>query len=192
MEILLILLVIALISVALLASRISETYTPYPYKPKQATLCSAVEAQFLTLLEKSVGDDYRVFTKVRLSDVVTVRNGISRSAMRSAEQKAGQQVLDFVLCDIKTMQVKAAIELEPAQAGNQQVKRNWFLKNTLTAASIPFLRFKAKPGYRVADMREYINGKIMQAEHTRAVAPKAKPIADDSSLPNHSDEAVAA
>lgn len=193
MEILLILFVIALIGVAILASRISETYTPYPYQPRQKSLCSAVEAQFLTLLEKAVGDEYRIFTKVRLNDIVAVRKGVSRSASRSAQNKANQKILDYVLCDRETMQVKAAIELEPAKSADEQGKRNWFLKNTLTAAGIPFLRFKAKPGYRVADMRDYINGKIMQAEHVRAAAPKARRPADsDRAEPAHTKEVVAA
>jgi len=193
MEILLILFVIALIGVAILASRMSETYSPYPYRQREKSLCTAVEAQFLTLLEKSVGDDYRIFTKVRLNDVVTVRKGVSKSASRSAQNKANQQVLDYVLCDRDSMQIKATIELEPAEPDPQQARRNWFLKNTLTAAGIPFLRFKAKPGYRVADMRDYINGKIMQAEHVRAAAPKARKNAGSGSArPTHSDEVVAA
>lgn len=96
----------------------------------------------MTLLEKSVGDDYRIFTKVRLNDIVTVRKGVSRSASRSAQNKANQKVLDYVLCDRETMQVKAAIELEPAKSAGEQGKRNWFLKNTLTAAGIPFCALK--------------------------------------------------
>ena len=72
------------------------------------------------------------------------------------------------------MQVKAAIELEPNQSSLQQQKRNLFLKNTLAAAGLPFLRFKAKPGYRVAELHDYIHGKIRQAEHVRAAVPTNK------------------
>lgn len=125
----------------------------------------------MTLLEKSVGDDFRIFTKVRLSDIVTVRSGLSATARKDAHNKASQRILDYVLCDIHTMQVKAAIELEPGQSSLNQQKRNLFLKNTLAAAGLPFLRFKAKPGYRVAELHDYIHGKIRQAEHVRAAVP---------------------
>ncbi|EKE85279.1 DUF2726 domain-containing protein [Idiomarina xiamenensis] len=176
MELLLILFILVLIGVAVMASRLSETYTPFPYKRKNLTLCSAAEGQFLTLLEKAVGDDYRIFSKVRLSDVVTIRTGLSRTAAKDANQKASQRVIDFVLCDKQDMTIKAAIELEPVATQTKQAQRNWFLKNALAAAGLPFLRFKAQPGYRVADLRDYINGKIMQAEHIRAAVPRPKKV----------------
>ncbi|HAD47932.1 MAG TPA: hypothetical protein DCF92_03740, partial [Idiomarina sp.] len=108
------------------------------------------------------------FTKVRLSDIVAVKKGVSGSVQKDAQNKANQRILDYVLCDVDTMTVKAVIELEPASSNLQQQKRNLFLKNTLAAAGLPFLRFKAKPGYRVADLHDYIHGKIRQAEHIRA------------------------
>jgi len=174
MEIILLLFVVVLIAVAIIASRMSENYVPYPYKLKDVSLCTAQEDQFLTLLEKSVGDNFRIFTKVRLSDIVTVRSGLSSTARKDAHNKASQRILDYVLCDIHTMQVKAAIELEPGQSSMNQQKRNLFLKNTLSAAGLPFLRFKAKPGYRVAELHDYIHGKIRQAEHVRAAVPTNK------------------
>ena len=91
-----------------------------------------------------------------------------------AQAKANQRILDYVLCDIETMQIKMVIELEPATNNLQQQKRNLFLKNTLAAAGLPFLRFKAKPGYRVADLHDYIHAKIRQAEHIRAAVPKTE------------------
>lgn len=174
MEIILLLFVVVLIAVAIIASRMSESYVPYPYKLKDTSLCTAQEDQFLTLLEKSVGDDFRIFTKVRLSDIVSVRSGLSSAARKDAQNKASQRVLDYVLCDIHTMQIKAAIELEPGQSSLNQQKRNLFLKNTLAAAGLPFLRFKAKPGYRIAELHDYIHGKIRQAEHVRAAIPADK------------------
>lgn len=174
MEFVLLLFVVVLIAVALIASRLSENYVPYPYKLKDVSLCSVQEAQFMTLLEKAVGNDFRLFTKVRLSDIVAVKSGLSSSAQKDAQNKANQRVLDYVLCDLETMQIKAVVELEPASSNISQQKRNLFLKNTLAAAGLPFLRFKAKPGYRVADLHDYIHAKIRQAEHVRAATPKAQ------------------
>ncbi|MCK7459080.1 DUF2726 domain-containing protein [Idiomarina aminovorans] len=174
MEIILLLFVVVLIAVAIIASRMSENYVPYPYKLKDVALCTAQEDQFLTLLEKSVGSDFRIFTKVRLSDIVSVRSGLSATARKDAQNKASQRILDYVLCDIHTMEIKAAVELESAQSSLNQQKRNLFLKNTFAAAGLPFLRFKAKPGYRLAELHDYIHGKIRQAEHVRAAVPTNK------------------
>ena len=171
MEIILLLFVVVLIAVAVVASRMSESYVPYPYKMKDVTFCSAQEAQFLTLLDKAVSDDFRIFTKVRLSDLVSVKSGLSRAAQKDAQTKASQRILDYVLCDIETMEIKAVIELEPASPQLTQQKRNLFLKNALGAAGLPFLRFKAQPGYRVAELKQYIHAKIQQAEHIKAAIP---------------------
>lgn len=180
MEIVLLLFVVVLIAVALVASRMSENYAPYPYKLKDGSLCSPQEAQFMTLLDKAVGGDFRIFTKVRLSDIVTVKKGVSGSVQKDAQNKANQRILDYVLCDMDSLEIKAIIELEPATSNLQQQKRNLFLKNTLAAAGLPFLRFKAKPGYRIADLHDYIHAKIRQAEHIRAAVPKSdeRPVAE--------------
>lgn len=174
MEFVLLLFVVVLIAVALIASRMSESYAPYPYKLKNVSLCTVQEAQFMTLLNKAVGNDFRIFTKVRLSDIVAVKNNVSASSRKEAQNKANQRILDYVLCDVETMEVKGVIELEPATGTVDQQKRNLFLKNTFAASGLPFIRFKAKPGYRTTDMHDYIHAKIRQAEHLRAVSPKAQ------------------
>ncbi|MGM0481736.1 MAG: DUF2726 domain-containing protein [Pseudomonadota bacterium] len=192
MEFMLLLFVVVLIAVALIASRMSENYVPYPYKLKDVSLCTVQEAQFMTLLEKAVGNDFRIFSKVRLSDIVSVKNGVSGSVHKDAQNKANQRILDYVLCDIETMQIKGVIELEPASSNLAQQKRNLFLKNTLAAAGLPFLRFKAKPGYRIADLHDYIHGKLRQAEHLRAAVPKTEtPPKQEGDTDRHSSPVAA-
>ncbi|MCC5855717.1 MAG: DUF2726 domain-containing protein [Idiomarina sp.] len=183
MEFLLILFVIALIAVAILAARVSESYAPYPYKKRQESFFSATEDSFLNLLERACGSDYRIFTKVRLGDVVSVREqGLSMNARRDAQQKINTRLLDFVLCDRNTMRVVAVVELEPEQPNNGQTKRNWFLKNSLSAAGIPFLRFKARPGYRAEELGDFIQAKIRQADYVRAAGPKVRPTSSDAPI----------
>lgn len=184
MEFLLLAFIVALIVIALLASRLTERYAPYPYKKRQESFFSLPEEQFLTLLERGLGDQYRVFTKVRLGDVVSVRDkGLSRSARREAQSKVANRILDYVLCDRDNgMRVVAVIELEAPEASEHQAKRNWFLKNSLTAAGIPFLRFKAKSGYRADELGRFIVSKLNQTDYVRAARPKLRG-ADGHSAP---------
>lgn len=184
MEFVLIGFIAVLVLVAVLASRLTERYSPYPYKKRQETFFSATEEQFLTLLERGLGDQYRVFTKVRLGDVVSVRDkGLSRGAIREAQGKVANRMLDYVLCDRNNgMRVVAVIELEPVESNEQQAKRNWFLKNSLTAAGIPFMRFKAKSGYRSEELGRFILSKLNQSDFVRAARPKMRG-ADGHSAP---------
>ncbi|RUO42945.1 hypothetical protein CWE15_05965 [Aliidiomarina taiwanensis] len=172
MEYVLILFIVALIAVALLAARVSESFAPYPYQKRTDSFYSATEESFLSLLEQACGDRYRVFTKVRLGDVVAVRTqGLSAAAKRDAQQKVNNRILDYVLCDKTNMRVVGVIELEPVDPSSHQLKRNWFLKNTLAAAGLPFLRFKARPGYRPDELGEFIQAKLRQSDYVRAAGP---------------------
>ncbi|RUO26480.1 hypothetical protein CWE09_07165 [Aliidiomarina minuta] len=175
MEFMLIGFIVVLVIIAMMASRLSERYAPYPYKKRQESFFSATEESFLTLLERACGDEYRIFTKVRLGDVVSVREkGLSRSAQRDAQNKVSSRMLDYVLCDRSNMRVVGVIELEPIEANSNQAKRNWFLKNSLNAAGIPFLRFKAKPGYRADELGRFIDSKLNQSDFVRAASPKSR------------------
>lgn len=184
MEFLLIGFIAVLVLIAMLASRLTERYSPYPYKKREESFFSATEEQFLSLLERGLGDQYRVFTKVRLGDVVNVRDkGMSRAAVREAQGKVANRMLDYVLCDRHNgMRVVAVIELEPTQPSEFQAKRNWFLKNSLTAAGIPFMRFKAKSGYRADELGRFITTKLNQTDYVRAARPKLRG-ADGQSAP---------
>lgn len=176
MEFLLVGFIAVLVLVAMLASRLTERYAPYPYAKRDESFFSATEEQFLSLLERGLGEQYRVLTKVRLGDVVSVKKkGMSRAAIREAQGKVSNRVLDYVLCDRDNgMRVVAVIELEPVEANQHQAKRNWFLKNSLTAAGIPFLRFKAKSGYRADELGRFIVSKLNQADYVRAARPKLR------------------
>lgn len=175
MEYLLILFIVALVAVALLAARVSENYAPYPYQKRTDAFYSAAEDSFLTLLQQGCGQEYRVFPKVRLDEVVTVRTqSLSHSAKRDAQQKINNRLLDYILCDRQNMRVVAVIELEPVESHPTQAKRNWFLKNTLAAAGLPFLRFKARPGYRADELGAFIRAKLKQTDYVRAASPSQR------------------
>src|SRR5690606_3040354 len=127
---------------------------------------------FLNLLERGCGERYRVFTKIRLGDVVAVRkNGLSTAAKRDANQKLNNRLLDFVLCDKTTMRVAAVIELAPIEPSSAQMKRKWFLKHSLAAAGVPLLRVTARPGYRPDELGEFIQAKLRQSDYVRAAGP---------------------
>lgn len=184
MEFLLIGFIGVLVLIAMLASRLTERYSPYPYTKRQESFFSATEEQFLTILERGLGDRYRILTKVRLGDVVTVKNkGLSRAAVREAQGKVSNRLLDYVLCDRDNgMRVVGVIELEALEPNQYQAKRNWFLKNSLSAAGIPFLRFKAKSGYRADELGRFISSKLNQTDFARAARPKLRG-ADGQSAP---------
>ena len=55
----------------------------FPYKAKNS-LCSPAERSFLGVLEQLLNDKYRILLKVRLSDLLDITKGVSKSFRQSA------------------------------------------------------------------------------------------------------------
>lgn len=55
----------------------------FPYQPAK-TLFSPAERSFLGVLDQAVGPEHRVFGKVRVADIATVKPGLGNSARQGA------------------------------------------------------------------------------------------------------------
>ena len=155
MELILLLLVALVVVVAIIASRFMDNNNPYPFSKKQS-LFTHVERSFLTLIERAVGDDYKVMNRVKLTDIVEVKNGVANKAKRSAMLSASAKYIDYVLCDKETMNIIAAIDLVNTNGkGGHKAKKDWFVTGALESAGVPHVRIKIKPGYKVSDCLLY-------------------------------------
>ena len=81
---------------------------------KKRTLFSPAERSFLGVLEHAVGDEYRVFGKIRVADVLEPRHGTSRSARQSALNRISAKHFDFVLRARGDLSIVCAVELDDA------------------------------------------------------------------------------
>ncbi len=167
MEIILLLITIFIIIIALIASRFVDNSNPYPFSKKQ-TIYSSTERSFYQLLEKAVGNDYKILTRVKLTDIVETKGAASSKNKRAALIKANAKSVDFVLCDKKTLAISGVIDLiNNSSKDGHRAKSDWFVNGTLEAAAIPHIRIKIKAGYKVEDIRNCVLfklGKPKQAE----------------------------
>lgn len=160
MELILFAMIGLIVIVALLASRLNDNSFPFPFDKKEAVFTSA-EKNFQNLVEQAMGPDYRVLNRVKLSDVVTIRNGVSEKAGQTAASNAEKKYLDFVICDRNSMKLLGAIDLVDTQGKGYKIKKDWFVSGALEAASIPHLRIKVKANYTVEEIRSCINTRII-------------------------------
>ena len=159
MEIIVILL-ISLLIIAIAAVKMNDQGFSFPFA-KRNSLLTPAERGFLNLLEQAVGNEYRIISRVRLTDVVSVRNGISKRQSRAAMIKANGRYLDYVLCDKHDITPIAAIDLvNNVSREGYKSKKDWFISGVLDAAAIPHIRIKVKPGYRPQEIRECIRAKL--------------------------------
>lgn len=133
----------ALIVLALLSLRDG----PLPYE-RRGVLLSPAEISFLRSLQLASREDWLIFSMVRLADIIKVRPQTRK--YQSWNSRIQGKHLDFVLCDLETLDVKLAIELEDGTAAADRGRRDRFVNTALAAAGVPLLRVKVQEKYETA------------------------------------------
>lgn len=156
----LLLLAIVLVAVAVLASlkgkRPGGNGDDYPYKQRIA-LFTPAERSFLGVLDQAVGEQYRIFGKVRVADVIQPRKGLDNSRHQTALNRIQSKHFDFLLCARSDLSILCAIELDDKSHGTpERKKRDHFLENACRASDLPLLQLPAQHGYTVRDLRSRI------------------------------------
>src|SRR5436305_3967723 len=125
---------LTLIVVALLTLRDG----PLPYE-RRGVLLSPAEINFLRSLQLAAREDWLIFSMVRLADIIKVRPKTRK--FQSWNNRIQGKHLDFVVCDIETLDVKLAIELEQQPTSFlDRGSRDRFVNTALAAAGVPLLR----------------------------------------------------
>lgn len=160
MELILFALVSLIVIVGVLASRLNDNSFPFPFDSKNSVFTPA-EKNFQNLVEQAMGSKFRVLNRVKLADIVTIRNGVSDRASKSAVNNAEGKYLDFVICERSTMKLLGVIDLVDTKGKGYKVKKDWFVSGALEAASVPHLRIKVKANYTLDEIRTCINTRLL-------------------------------
>lgn len=147
----------------------------FPYQPSK-TLFSAAERSFLGALDQAVGAEHRVFGKVRVADVATVKPALGNSARQAALNRIAAKHFDFVVCRESDLAVVCAVELNDKSHSSQRAKsRDDFLLKVCQAINLPLLTVPAKQTYSLQDIR---------LQFLAAVSPTQASVSED--LATHS------
>ena len=124
----------------------------FPYQPAK-TLFSAAERSFLGVLDQAVGPEHRVFGKVRVADVATVKPGLGKSARQGALNRVAAKHFDFVVCRASDLAVVCAVELNDKSHSSQRAQsRDDLLLKVCQAIDLPLLTVPAKQAYSPQDI----------------------------------------
>lgn len=135
-------------------SRTSGKTARHPYQ-KHTALFSPDERVFYRALKEAVGEEYEIFGKIRVADIVLPKKGASRNDARLAFSPIAGQHFDFVLCDRKNLAVACAIQLHDKTNPTKQAERQDNpLKAVCETVALPFVRFAIKADYPIAEVRE--------------------------------------
>jgi hypothetical protein len=130
---------------------------PLPYE-RRGGLLSPAGINFLRTLQLAVREDWLIFSMVRLADIIKVRPKTRK--FQSWNSRIQGKHLEFVLCDIETLDVKLAIELEDNSQKSDRGARGRFINTALAAAGVPLLRVKVQEKYETAALRKDLEDAI--------------------------------
>ena len=120
---------------------------------RQEYIFSNAEYRFFNFLVEAVGDDYLVFGKVRIADVLTPDDRLSGKAWWRAFTAISSKHLDFVLCR-SDASIVCAIELDDRSHDKpERLERDAFVDAACIQAGLPLARFPVSRKYDVADIR---------------------------------------
>lgn len=155
-------LVVFVVLAALKNKQGSSGSVGFPYQPAKM-LFSPAERSFLGVLDQAVGSEYRVFGKVRVADIASVKPGLGNSARQGALNRIAAKHFDFVVCRASDLSVVCAVELNDKSHSSQraQARDNLLLKVCQTI-NLPMFTVPAKHAYSLQEV---------QAQFVAAISP---------------------
>jgi Protein of unknown function (DUF2726) len=155
--ILLIAIIVIFVKPELVSPKDSQTSKQdYSYKIRGALLTPA-EIKFHKVLKQAVDGKYIIFAKVRVADILTPADGLSKSHWQRAFNKISAKHFDFVLCNSENLKVEMVIELDDkSHLKSSRIARDNFLNQATNSSGLKFLRFQARSSYQVADVQSKI------------------------------------
>jgi len=133
----------------------SQPFARVSYTRKDFLL-SPEERQLFNALKQAIGDQYAIFARIHVTDIIQPRTG--SGAAWDALEAAGEVCFPFVLCKQTDLSIACAIQLIQHKRPGRKVKSagGHPLKDICAAAGLPLLRMEASPFYDRNDIRQAI------------------------------------
>lgn len=148
----------------------------YPYILNK-TLFSPAERSFLGVLEQAIGDEYRIFGKVRVADVTSVKSLSNRAAWQRAFNRISAKHIDYVLCSKDELSIVCAIELDDhSHQKRKRQERDAFLARLCQEISLPLLQIPAQRAYSANEIKVKLFEVIRRPERPPMLKPIGEPL----------------
>ena len=137
------------------------------YRRRDALFTEA-ERKFLLVLESVLRDQYRVFGKVRVADVIEPGARQNTGEWQSAFNRIKAKHFDYIICNQRDLSIVAAVELDDSShTQHRRRDRDDLLNKACAAAELPLIRFPANPNYDIASIRTRLMDALGSEESSR-------------------------
>lgn len=144
--------------------------TPIKYRPRGALFTKA-EQKFLVALHHISGDDFHVFGKVRVSDIIVpaVNQYEKGSGWHWLFSQVSQKHVDFVITD-KDLNFICAVELnDKSHDKEDRQKRDAFLEEAFISADMALVWVNVDSQYLAQELAEQIASVVHKRTHSHKI-----------------------
>jgi len=125
---------------------------------KKGPLLNRDQREFYRILQNAVADHLRIFAKVHLADLVSVRaDGKDHESLQNRVDAAH---VDFVLCDPESLEPRLAIQMHDARQQEDDehppAEDDPFLGDTLSGVGLPLLTIEKNHLHGAKSLRRSI------------------------------------
>lgn len=176
--------IIALVFVLMAAGKGGKGEPELQYRLMPHLLSKAELGFYGPLLQATNGHDVSVFSKVRIADVLAPVKNPDRKIWQRAFNAISSKHFDFVVCRDSDSRILLAIELDDKSHSTQKAqKRDRIVNSACQTAGLPLLRFAAKRGYVIADIRTELDKVLSPVPTSTTPVVEAQPEATANKVP---------
>ena len=136
---------------------LSQPSTSHPYVKRNRSLYTPAELRFSEALLNAMAGRYAVHGKVRIGDLAKPANGLDKSQSASARNSIDRKHVDFVICDLKTMDILGVVELDDSSHNQpDRIERDALVDHVMQSAGIPILHVPVSSGYNVQTLQSQL------------------------------------
>jgi len=148
--------IIAIFTKTFTSLRFNRKSRHFKYQSLEEILSNTEHSFFLTLKE-SLSNDYEIFAKVRINDVLTPDEIFTIQNSNAAIYRIPPKHFDYILCEKRTLTIIAVIELDDKNHIRREARaRNSFVEKVCMTAGFKLLRFPSRSSYRSQAVRDVI------------------------------------
>jgi len=138
---------------------------------RRSKLLSSAEQKFFECLVAALSDDFYIFTKVAMPDVVQPTPAATKAESKRVLAKLKGECLDYVLCKKDDLSIFGVIELESFEKSDvQRVKaaREQLINGVCKSAHLRLFYFDVRQDYQGVDIRRLVTGHSSRPEQPEA------------------------
>lgn len=132
-----------------------KNYSRHPKYESISALFTPAETNFYHTLVKVIPEEYRIFGKVRIADVLKPQQHLQGRAWHEAFGKICAKHLDYVICRSDDLEIVCAVELnDRSHLKPDRMERDRFVRTIFRSSKIKLIEVEARRTYDISELKK--------------------------------------